>query len=247
MGEIKGLPLSIFHATNAYKKIDKELTVRNGDHNSTMAPDRAPTRILKEPHEVRPRILELGLSVSGIVRIARVARNAAANGMTPFHARNAPGTYAYHYGVFATRDEYVPTGDWEIQCIKGIECIFNRARNIRVAFANVDICCNDFCAPKPRSEKGDGAKRICQTNLFGNLPHFAKPSAHSGTPMHYIMVDDEGRCELSQPLIEGKTFSSYVERIYLSTTGNDDPDGLDLDNGGDTDPLTDFDPIVLRK
>lgn len=209
--------------------------------------NRQPTRILKELYEVKPRLLEIGLTLSGLIRIARVARNAAANGMTPFHARNAPGTYAYHYGVFTLRDEFVPSGDWEIDRVEGIECIFNKETNKRIAFSNVDVCCNDFYEPKPKSDKGDGSKRVCEKNLFDSLPHFPKPVPLSGVPTFYVMVDDEGRCELSQPVIEGKTFSSYVERIYLSINGGNDPEGMDISDDSDNGPLSDFDPIVLRK
>ena len=40
---------------------------------------------------------------------------------TPFHALSAGGTFAYHYGVFALRDEYVVGKEWAIDRIDGMK------------------------------------------------------------------------------------------------------------------------------
>src|SRR4051812_271127 len=107
-----------------------------------------PTRIFKAPGEVVPKVQSMKLTVDGLRRVARVARNAAANGETPFHALNAGGTFAYHYGVFALRDEFVVAGEWVVDRIEGIEAIRSVDGSVRIAFSNVDLCCNDFQSPK---------------------------------------------------------------------------------------------------
>ena len=65
-----------------------------------------------------------------------------------------------------------------------------------------------------------------------------------GMAAFYFMVDSKGACELTRPVVKGGTFTSYVERIYLST-------GIDLDSESlvspENGPITNFDPEVVRK
>lgn len=205
-----------------------------------------PTRPYKAPWEVIPKVKGMKLTVEGLRRVARVARNAAANGETPFHALNAGGTFAYHYGVFALRDEYAAGEEWTVDRTEGIEAIRCVSGAIRVAFSNVDLCCNDFQSPKPRSKKGDGTRRICTTNyLLENLPEFYPVRELGEVATYYLMLDSDGACELSLPIIEGDSFKYCIERIYISL-GRDDLDG-DLVKPIDEDGLDDFEPIVLRK
>jgi hypothetical protein len=205
-----------------------------------------PTRIYKEPWEVIPKLQSMGLTVEGLRRVARVARNAAANGETPFHALNAGGTFAYHYGVFALRDEYATGEKWVVDRAEGIEAIRSVSGAVRVAFSNVDLCCNDFQSPKPRSKKGDGARRICTANyLFESLPEFYPVKKPDGIATYYFMLDPDGACELSLPIIEGDSFKYCIERIYISL--GEDELGGDIIKPVDEDGLDDFDPVVVRK
>jgi hypothetical protein len=175
-----------------------------------------------------------------------VARNAAANGATPFHALNAEGTFAYHYGVFALRDEYATGEEWTIDRAENIEAIRSVNGSVRVTFSNVDQCCNDFQSPKPRSKKGGGAERACIANsLFESLPEFYSVKKPAGIATYYCMLDPDGACELSLPIIEGASFKCCIERIYISR-GGDNLDG-DMIKPVDEDGLDDFDPVVVRK
>lgn len=180
------------------------------------------TVVRREPWEVEPRLTELQMTSSGLRRVRNVAMAARAN-VTDNHAANASGTFAYQDGVWCLRDEFV--GDvWKKEQPGGVEAIFNSAEKIRVAFANVDKCCDINYNPKPISLKGAGAERLCEANLFGVLPAFSKQQSSIGIPLFYCMVDPEGRVELSRPIIEGNSFGPCVERNFISF-GSDDDDG----------------------
>jgi hypothetical protein len=56
------------------------------------------------------------------------------------------------------------------------------------------------------------------------------------------MLDATGAAELTRPIIQGRTFSAYVERIYLPNI--EDTDGTDLTKDND---VVDLDPVVARK
>jgi hypothetical protein len=58
------------------------------------------------------------------------------------------------------------------------------------------------------------------------------------------MVDEKGAAELTRAVVSGGTFSSYIQRIYLSDGSDLTLDKLPLDND---DAVTDFDPQVTRK
>jgi hypothetical protein len=148
--------------------------------------------------------------------------------------------------VFTLRDEYVAGKEWEIDRINGIEAIRCVSLDIRVAFSNVDLCCNDFHSPKPISKKGKGTRRVCSENyLFENLPEFYPAIDREGVATYYFVVDPDGACELILPIIEGENFKYCIERIYISL-GRDDPDG-EIVKPIDEDGLDDFDPLVIRK
>lgn len=201
------------------------------------------TRILRERWDVEPRLKEMALNSSSLLRVAALASHERGLA-TPFHAANAAGTFAYQTGTWALRDIYVGQDGWVLDRLDGVEAIYNSERRIRVIYSNVDVSCSDFHNPKPRSEKGSGAERSCSGNLFGFLPSYA-PRQTGPVSTFYLMVDGEGAAELTQPVIRGGTFSAYVERIYLSSGGGEDPGTrLSLD---DDDTLNNFDPQVARK
>lgn len=201
------------------------------------------TRIMRAEFEADARLHELTLPRKLLLEVRDVARAAASNA-TPFHPANAAGTYAYQEGTWALRDRFVG-GDWFVERTEGVEAIRNDRLGLRVIFSNVDIAADDDNKPKPRSPKGAGAERACVGNLFGSdLPEFA-PLEIDGVATYYLMVDERGAAELTRPVVKGRTFSQYIERIYLSNGADDDLDSLRIDDGERAD---DFDPmVVVRK
>lgn len=199
------------------------------------------TIIRRDPWDTEPRLMELGLTSQGLRRVRDASQAAKAN-TTAFHAANAPGTYAYHEGVWCLRDEF--SGDeWEVERPGGVEAIVNLKTGVRVAFANVDKCCDINHDPRPRSSKGPEAERLCQGNLFGELPSFTKQETSIGLPIFYCMVDPDGRIELSRPTIVGKSFGPCVERIFISS-GNDESVVQPARSDNDVVEIT---PTVTRK
>ncbi len=201
--------------------------------------------VRREPWEVEPRLAELQLKASSLRRVRDVAMSARAN-VTDYHAANASGTFAYQDGTWCLRDACV--GEvWKQERPGGVEAIFNSSANVRVAFANVDRCCDVGHDPRPISVKGAGAERLCEANLFGDLPTFTKQQSAIGIPLFYCMVDQEGRVELSRPTIVGSSFGPCVERNFISFGGDDDGSGNKLRiNPSDEGPV-DITPTITRK
>lgn len=197
--------------------------------------------INSEPIIVNQRISELSLTREGLLTV-RDASLAAAADATLFHPVNAPGSFSYHQGVFALRNEFIGE-DWEVDRVNGVETISNKALNVRVGFSNVDIACDINHDPKARSKKGSGTERTLQENLFGNLPKYA-PRQNGTWLTYYIMVDPKGAVELSLPIIQGDNFGICIQRNFIS-------DGSDLDLSAlpvDEDDFADIsDPLVSRK
>ncbi len=198
---------------------------------------------LFEIADVNARLGDMELALHTLLDVRDVAFAAAANA-TPFHAANAAGTFAYQDGTWALRDRHAGK-NWRMDRTGGVESILNEAKGLRIIFANVDISCDDERDPKPRSPKGAGAERACQGNLFFGLelPRYATvPDDKTAT--YYLMMDPRGAVELSRPVVKGRTFSSFIERIYLSH-GHDIDRGIDaLD---DSDRVEEFNPLVVRK
>ncbi len=198
-------------------------------------------KVYREPWEVDARLAELQLDRPKLLLVRRKAIAMAANA-NPFHPVNAPGTFAYHYGTEGLREAFVGS-IWRVHRPNGVECIRNENLKLHIAFANVDIACDDERKPRPRSHKGSGAERLGM-GLFQNLPEFA-PVQPEGWALYYLMVDERGAAELTRPVVSRHTFTAWPERIYLSD-GSDlrlEPT-LGLDEG---DVADDFDPQVIRK
>ena len=200
------------------------------------------TSVVREEWNVDLRLSELGLDRRSLLDVRDVARGAAANA-TPFHPANAAGTFSYQEGSWALRARFVG-GDWQVDRSEGVEAIRNDRLGLRVIFSNVDIAAHDEKKPKPRSPKGAGAERVCHGNLFGHdLPEFTKVEPDD-LATYYLMVDERGAAELTRPVVEGRTFSAYVERIYLSDGSDMELDKQLLDDG---DRADDFDPMVVSR
>lgn len=202
------------------------------------------TIILTAPVDIKRRVTEMQLDVTKCLRVRDTAAAAAADA-TPFHAANAAGTFSYHYGTFALRLEFVGKS-WRQARPNGVEVIENEELRIRVVFANVDVACNLNHRPKARSERGAGAERLAQGNLFDALPTYGDSDAtdKDGWIVYFLMVDEKGAVELTRAGISGGTFTKPVERIFLS-------DGTDLATEPDVKPndqsTVEFDPQVTRK
>ena len=137
-----------------------------------LAMSMAETVVRREPWEVAARLAELQLgSVEQLLRVRSVAISASADA-TAYHPANSAGTFAYHHGTFALRNEYVGKV-WRVDRADGVEAIVNHTLKVKVIFSNVDVASNDDMKPKPRSRKGAGAERVCIGNLFGTLPEFS--------------------------------------------------------------------------
>ena len=203
----------------------------------------AKTVVREDSWDVEPRLRELGLTISGLRRVRDVAMSARSN-VTAFHAANASGTLAYQDGVWCLRDEFVGSV-WQSERPGGVEAIVNMGVEVRVAFANVDLACHKGHDPQPISSKGAGSERLCEANLFKELPTYAKEQAGIGVPLFYCMVDEDGRVELSQPTIQGKTFGPCIERNFISL-GPDDDEGAEIRPDTD-DSAVNLEPSVVRK
>ena len=201
------------------------------------------TTMFREPWDVDKRLAELGLTRSGLLRVRATAILEARN-TTPDHCANAFGTFAYQYGSWALRQVFGGK-EWRLDRPNNVEAIWNDALKVRVIFSNVDIACDEEQEPKPRSDKGSGAERVCSGNLFGNLPRYVVQQ-FVGDATFYLMVDSKGAAELSRPVISGGTFSAYVERIYLSDGKDMSDDRFDITRDDD-DIANNFDPQVARK
>ena len=203
------------------------------------------TSILQNPADIDRRLTQLALSHEGLTRAVHVAL-AERNNATGLHPSNAAGTFSYHHGVAALRREYLGD-DWEIDRLDGIEAIRNDALGMKVSFCNVDEACGKD-HPKPRSEKGAGAERASGPNLFDHMgagelvPHAPKPVG--GPALFYLMVDQQGRAELTRPVIARRTFVAAVERIFLIDDVEDGDTILPLDTD---DIADDFEPQIVRK
>ncbi|HJS84282.1 MAG TPA: hypothetical protein VJ779_02350 [Acetobacteraceae bacterium] len=202
------------------------------------------TIIRRDPWQVEPFLKQMNMTVPGLCRVRDVALTERANA-TDFHPVNAPGTFAYHHGVWALRNEFVGKY-WKLECPGGVEAIISSDLTIRVAYANVDLCCDEAHHPLPCSGKGAGVERLCQGNLFGDaLPTYTRQHAADGIPLYYVMVDPDGRIELSRPTIEGKSFGPCVERNFISY-GHDDDGGKRIIHPV-TDSPVDLTPTITRK
>jgi len=201
----------------------------------------APTRILKDVPDVDRRLAELGLDRPKLLKVREIALSAAADA-TAFHPANAAGTFAYQHGTWGLRDSFVGKV-WQAARPGGVEVIHNPAIKLMVAYANVDIACNDDHSPKPRSRKGAGAERAAMGSLFASLPEYSVQQK-AGEMLYYLMVAESGAAELSHPIVKESTFVSCIERIYLSNGDDLERIARSFDDG---DVADNFDPIVIRK
>ena len=199
------------------------------------------TQVLSDQWDVDRRLAALALNRQALLRVRNAAIGDARN-TTPDHCANAFGTYAYQAGTFSLRQQ-ICGSDYKRERPNGVEAIWNEKLQVRVVFSNVDLACNSETEPTPRSDKGSGAESVCSGNLFGTLPRYVQ-QPHKGEATYYLMMDSNGALELSRPVISNKTFSAFIERIFLSDGSDCLEGGIDL---AGNDIVDGFDPQVLRK
>jgi hypothetical protein len=205
------------------------------------AMDVVKTTIFRELWDVDRRLNEMQLTRKGLLVARDVGLQESANA-TAFHPANSAGTFSYHHGTWALRDQFVGK-IWIEDRTDGIEAIRNDSLKVKIAFCNVDLACDDNHSPKPRSKKGAGAERASGGGLFADLPQYAARPA-GDYALYYLMVDESGAAELTRPVLKGGTFVMPIERLYLSYGGDDGAAPLIKDNEG---PADNFDPQVVRK
>ncbi len=212
-----------------------------------MRPDHVEETIIDGPEEVRLFLEGNDLHISGILSV-RDAAHVHLVDTSPLMARNAPGSLAYHYGVLETRLQFLGK-NWEISRDGGFEAIFNPEKKIKLGFQNVDLASVKVRRPQPRSEKGAGAERQCEGNLFDYFGVAAPQLVRLPkgiVQVFYVMVDERGAVEVSRPVIENGWFTGMVTRCFVS-------DGSDLAGqevtpfGGLDTPVDDFDVPVIRR
>lgn len=212
-----------------------------------MRPEPIEPVILEDPDEVALFLEANHLTREGILAVRDVAYVQMIDS-SPLMAANAPGTLAYHYGVLEMRVQFLGE-NWEFSREGGIEAVYNRKLKKKLVFQNVDIACSRINDPKPRSEKGAGAERECQGNLFAyyglDAPKKVR-APQTGVTVHFIMVDERGAVELSRPVVEDKKFTGFIERIFVSD-GADTSHEMALPKGPLEQPADDFDVPVRKR
>lgn len=199
------------------------------------------TVVLIERWAVNRRLKDLNLTRKGLMSAVNVALHEGRSA-TAYHCANTAGTFAYHHGTWAIRNEFV--GDrWKVNRERGVEAIYDKVSNLRIVYQNVDVACDSERLPQPRSPKGTGSELVSSGNLFSDLPRYT-PRQSKSESTFYLMVDAHGACELSMPVVKKGKFSSYIERLYLN-------DGMNLEGDGlpqvEDEAVEKFDPQVIRK
>lgn len=166
------------------------------------------------------RLKKLQLDMSRLLKVIDRIRTASSL-VTKNSTSNAPGMKAYLEGPEALRDEFIGD-DWEYTNDDNLEGIFNKSLNLKILFQNVDIACVQGIDPTARSPKGAASLRAC---LGNRAKHKLPLSKYMDMPppqeledlsqVYYLMVDQEGSAELSQPTIRAKQFDQFIERIFL--------------------------------
>ncbi len=211
------------------------------------------TAIIDNLLDADRRLADFGLARSQMLAIRDAARGATEDA-SPLMPLNAPGTLGYIYGVEALRGNIL-NEEWVIDRTLGVEAIINHHLGIRIGFQNVDAACDPVMPPMPRSEKGSGTARLCRLPLFDHfgvvletdtdrLPRDDAKDPHGDQVVTYfVMVGEDGSIELSCPVIGGKKYSDFVERIFIDRPADDWDARIEPEVG----PADDFDVPVIFK
>ena len=189
-------------------------------------PKSQPKTLLVEGHASEARILELQLTLAGVMSVVKKGEYARMEA-TDNDPLNAAGTDAYRYRVRGLRDTFCPTGKWrkqvdggleKLQSVDGRRCIITRAGDEGVG--NARIC------PQPKQEVGGTTVRAAKANatlaLDPNWFNVDPPSPKQPELVEtwMLMVHREGdivRSELSRfSKLDGDGRAlGWIERILL--------------------------------
>ncbi len=185
--------------------------------------------LITQPFDVRSKLQELGLDEDVLRQIAYRAL-AARSQFTENHPPNGGGLFMWLEGVAAMRELLAPPPlKWHPENINNLSLTVNEDNTFAIIVAagdegtgreNMDPCTN--------SKKGPNTRTAVEQNLFlwGMFPDEIKPEdilkATSGRTtwlflLHYDAINDEMRCELSQPveMTEDDHVKGWSVRIIL--------------------------------
>lgn len=168
-------------------------------------------------------LAELRLTREGLCTAVEAAIEAGST-ITANHPNNSYGTYKYHEGTAALRDQFVGENGWVRDSNNNIESIYNPDLGIKVVFQNVDLACNPAHIPQASTPKKAGTQRCIETNsLFqsSEIPHLYNPTEKIGTKTYYLMVsanfeEVESELTLVTELTPNGQFKNVAQRVFLS-------------------------------
>lgn len=119
--------------------------------------DAVKTTARSQTWEIELRLMELGLTLEGLLKARDIAVHESANSI-PFHAANAAGSFSYHAGTWAPRNR-LAGADWTDDRSDGVEAIKNDTLKVKLAFSNVDVACTPHMPrPGPKGGRGPSAR-----------------------------------------------------------------------------------------
>ena len=158
----------------------------------------------------------LGLERNRLLAVADSAL-AAGRDLSPFALAMAAGMNMYLVGGESLRGEHVGER-WLSHRAGNLEGIISVDGQIIVYFQNAHLCCQAHL-PEPRSKRGPQSELASAVNLFEaqgiDLPARSKGAGTKCASVYYLLVDEDGRVELSSMVIEGGVFVAYGERAFL--------------------------------
>ncbi len=203
------------------------------------------TQILDKPWDVSRRLKELGLNLDGLVHVSRQARTASMKA-TDLHPANASGIFAYLEGVQKLREVFTVEDEWDIDRTDGVESIRNDQRHIRITYSNVDWACDNNHTPKFLSKRGAATERMSgeQTDVFEDTLLFGPIQTAVRPVLYCLLVDSDGRAELTNPEIVDGEIKHAFERIFLILEKEDETITPPMD---EEDFARDREPDISRK
>jgi len=208
--------MSVFYTNLLVRKIDMEFIAVGVRKNSAITSlDWAESTIRSEPDEVDAFLASIDASRNQFLLVGQRALQARTNA-TPFHAKNARGTFVFHEAIPQLRFMFVGE-NWAPRTINGVEYIENKDKKIRIAYSSVDVCGSREVSPKPCSEKGAGVERALNGGLFSDLPTYTKEedkTKRDDYTIYYTLMDDKGNMELSRLLCRIKHSRVILNEIF---------------------------------
>lgn len=133
--------------------------------------DAVKTTARSETWEIELRLIELGLTLEGLLKARDIAGQESANSIR-FHAANAAGSFSYHAGTWALRNR-LAGADWADDRSDGVEAIKNDTLKVKLAFSNVDVACTPHMPrPEPKRGREPSARwvAVCSMTLLNMRP-----------------------------------------------------------------------------